>query len=201
MRDRLTRESLRALRHELARSAGKDRHYTVYLVGGGTAVLEGWRDSSVDVDLYAPRDDIFHDVQAIKERPRLNIELVRPEHFVPPPEGSADRHVFIETVGRVSFYHYDPYAQLLSRIVRGFERDLVDARSLITSGMVDPKLFRSLVRAIPDSTWSKYPRHSPGAVRKAVDEFLSDVSLMSARSAHWSLPLNSLGPLQAFERQ
>ena len=75
MRDRLTRESLRALMRELSRSAGKDGHYSVYLVGGGTAVLEGWRASSVDADLHAPRDDIFRDVQAIKERLRLNIEL------------------------------------------------------------------------------------------------------------------------------
>jgi hypothetical protein len=43
----------------------------------------GWRASSVGVDLYAVRDDIFHDVQAIKESLHLNIELVRPEHFVP----------------------------------------------------------------------------------------------------------------------
>jgi hypothetical protein len=97
-------------------------------------------------------------VQAIKERMHLNIELVRPEHFVPPLKGSADRHVFIETMGRVSFYHYDPCAQLLSKIVRGFERDLVDARSFVSSGMVDIEQFRGLVRAISDSAWSKYPR-------------------------------------------
>jgi hypothetical protein len=175
MRDRLTRESLRALMHELARSAGKDGHYSVYLVGGGTAVLAGWRSSSVDADLYAPRDDIFRDVQAIKERLHLNIELVRPEHFVPSLQGSEDRHVFIETIGRVSFYHYDPCAQLLSKIVRGFERDLVDARSFISSAMVDVEQFRMLVQAIPDSAWSKYPRHSPGAVRKAVEDFLSSL--------------------------
>jgi hypothetical protein len=30
------------------------------------AVLEGWRSSSVDADLDAPRDDIFREVQAIK---------------------------------------------------------------------------------------------------------------------------------------
>lgn len=173
VRDRLTRESLRALMHELSRSVGKDGHYCVYLVGGGTAVLEGWRASSVDVDLHAPRDDIFRDVQAIKERLHLNIDLVRPEHFVPPLKGSADRHVFIETVGRVSFYHYDPCAQLLSKIVRGFERDLADARSFIKSGMVNAEQFRRLVRAIPDEAWSKYPRHSPPAVRQAVDEFLA----------------------------
>jgi hypothetical protein len=38
------------------------------------------------------------------------------------------RHVFIETIGAISFYHYDPYAQILSKIVRGFQRDLDDAQ-------------------------------------------------------------------------
>jgi hypothetical protein len=158
---------------ELARSAKPTQSYRVYLVGGGTAVLEGWRESSIDADLFAKEDDIFRDVQAIKERLQLNVELVRPEDFVPALEGSDTRHVFIETVGRVSFYHYDPYAQLLSKIVRGFARDLVDAKALVTSGMVDADRFRKLVAGIPDSAYSKYPRLSPHAVRTAVDDFLS----------------------------
>jgi hypothetical protein len=160
---------------ELARSAKPKHDYRVYLVGGGTAVLEGWRDSSIDADLHAQPDDIFRDVQAIKERLRLNIELARPEDFVPPLSGSEDRHVFIETIGRVSFYHYDPYAQLLSKVVRGFARDLTDAEALVASGMVDPGHFKKLVEEIPESVYSKYPRLSPRAVREAVESFLSGV--------------------------
>ncbi len=158
---------------ELARSAKPKRAYRVFLVGGGPAVLEGWRESSIDADLYAAQDDIFRDVQTIKERLRLNIELVRPEDFVPPLDGSDTRHVFIETVGSVSFYHYDPYAQLLSKVVRGFARDLIDAKALVANGMVDPDRFRNLVEDIPESVYSKYPRLSPQAVRAAVQDFLS----------------------------
>ena len=161
---------------ELARSAKREESYRVYLVGGGTAVLEGWRESSIDADLYATQDDIFRDVQAIKERLRLNIELVRPEDFVPPLAGSEGRHVFIETVGRVTFYHYDPFVQLLSKVVRGFARDLTDAKALVTSGMVQPDRFRQLVEDIPESVYSKYPRLSPQAVRAAVEDFLSGLS-------------------------
>lgn len=158
---------------ELARSAKPKQDYRVYLVGGGTAVFEGWRESSIDADLYARQDDIFKDVQAIKERLQLNIEFVRPEDFVPPLEGSEDRHVFIETVGRVSFYHYDPYAQLLSKIVRGFSRDLADAEALIAGGMVEPDRFKKLVAEIPATIYSKYPRLSAQGVREAVEDFLS----------------------------
>lgn len=160
---------------ELARSAKSQRHYRVYLVGGGTAVLEGWRESSIDADLYAKQNDVFRDVQNIKERLNLNIEFVRPEDFVPPLKGSEDRHVFIQAVGRVSFYHYDPYAQLLSKVIRGFARDLTDAKAFVTSGMVDPDRFGKLVQSIPEALYAKYPRLSSAAVRAAVDDFVSSL--------------------------
>ena len=176
MRNRLTRESLLALMQEFARSAKSKRRRRIYLVGGGTAVLEGWRESSIDADLYAEQDDIFRDVQNIKERLNINIEFVRPEDFVPPLEGTETRHEFIDTVGQVSFYHYDPYAQLLSKVVRGFARDLADAKAFVASGMVDPDRFRSLVRGIPEAVYAKYPRLSAEAVRAAVDDFLSSLT-------------------------
>ena len=161
---------------ELARSAprrGAYRVYRVYLVGGGTAVLEGWRESTIDADLYSDREEIFHDVQGIKERLKLNIEFARPEDFVPALAGSEERHVFIETIGKVSFYHYDPYAQLLTKVVRGFNRDILDAERFLESGMVDAERFRSLVNEIPDNAYARYPALSRQAVLEAVDEFLS----------------------------
>ena len=176
MRNRLTRESLLALMRGLARSANPKQHYRVYLVGGGTAVLAGWRESSIDADLYARQDEIFRDVQKIKDRLNLNIEFARPEDFVPPLEESETRHVLVETVGGVSFYHYDPYAQLLSKVVRGFARDVVDANAFVASGMVDPERFRNLVQDIPESAYSRYPRLSAQAVRAAVDDFLSTLT-------------------------
>lgn len=147
----------------------------MFFVGGGTAVLEGWRESTIDVDLYADKDEIFHDVQGIKERLQLNIEFARPEDFVPALAGSETRHVFIETVGKVSFYHYDPYAQLLSKVVRGFNRDMQDAGRFLDSGMVDAGRFRTLVNAIPDAAYAKYPALSRRAVLEAVDDFLSRI--------------------------
>ena len=173
VRRSLTVEGLHALMKELARSAPRRGSYRVFFVGGGTAVLEGWRASTIDVDLYADTDEIFHDVQAIKERLQLNIEFARPEDFVPALAGSESRHVLVETVGNVSFFHYDPYAQLLSKVVRGFNRDMQDAGSFLESGMVDAKRFRTLVDDIPDAAYAKYPALSRKAVLEAVDDFLS----------------------------
>lgn len=172
MREELTRERLQLLMKELARAAARRGPYRVYFVGGGTAVYSGWRRSSIDVDLFSDDEDVFRDIQGIKERLNMNIEFARPEDFVPPLKGSADRHLYIDRIGPIDFYHYDPYAQVLSKIVRGFQRDLDDARNFIRSGMVEPSKLQSLVRAIPDSSYARYPSLSRAAVERAVDEFL-----------------------------
>jgi hypothetical protein len=153
---------------ELARTAPRGRNYRVYLVGGGTAVYAGWRPSSIDADLFAEDEAVFRDIQGIKERLNLNVEFVRPEHFVPPLPGSDDRHVFIDAVGRVSYYHYDPYAQVLAKLVRGFERDLADVRRFVGAGMVDPATLRELVARIPPHVYARYPSLSPEAIDEAV---------------------------------
>lgn len=173
MREELTRDRLISLMKELARTAPPDGNYRVYLLGGGTAVYLGWRRSSVDVDLFSDQQDVFGDIQAIKERLNMNIEFARPEDFVPPLRGTLDRHVFVDTIGRISFYHYDPFAQLLSKVVRGFQRDLDDAREFVRRGMVDPRRFRNLVAEIPDSAYARYPSLSRSGVEEAVEIFLT----------------------------
>lgn len=175
VRRELTREGLRELMAELARNAPRGESFRVYVVGGGTAVLSGWRSSTIDADLHAERDEVFRDIQGIKDRLGLNIELVRPEHFVPALAGSDDRHLFIDRVGEIDFYHYDPYAQLLSKIVRGFRKDLLDAGNFVESGMVAPRRFQELVRGIPDSAFARYPNLSRDAVLTAVEDFLSEI--------------------------
>ncbi len=146
MRGELTREGLRGLMRENARHAPGRRSYRV-----------------------------FRDIQAIKERLQINVEFVRPENFVPALAGTKGRHVFLETVGRVSFYHYDPHAQLLSKIVRGFRKDMQDADSFITSGLVDPERFHSLVHGIPEAAYAQYPALSQRAVLEAIDGFLAQI--------------------------
>jgi hypothetical protein len=176
MREEITKESLVSLMKELARNAPRRGAYRVYLVGGGTAVYLGWRQSSIDVDLCSDQEVVFRNIQRIKERLNINIEFARPEDFVPPLKGTADRHIFIETIGKVTFFHYDPYAQLFSKVVRGFQRDFEDAKKFVDSEMVEPNKFRSLVAAIPDSAYAKYPTLSRRGIDNAVTSFLSEIS-------------------------
>ena len=176
MREELTRERLIQLMKELARTAPPRGAYSVYLLGGGTAVYLRWRRSSIDVDIFSDQQEVFRDIQGIKERLNINIEFARPEDFVPPLQGTPDRHVFIDTIGSVSFYHYDPCAQLLSKVIRGFQRDLDDARQFVRSGMVDSKKLRATVATIPDSAYARYPNLSKSGVEKAVETFLKELS-------------------------
>ncbi len=168
---------------EIARVAPSGSSYRVFLVGGGTAVFAGWRSSTIDANLHADHEAVFRDIQGIKERLQVNVEFVRPEDFVPPLSGTEDRHILLETIGRVSFYHYDPYAQLLSKVVRGFRKDMQDAESFITSGMVDAGQFRSLVLDIPGVAYARYPAISQQAILDAVDGFLDQIDRDSAGGA------------------
>ena len=176
MREEITKQRLVSLMKELARNAPRRGAYRVYFVGGGTAVYLGWRRSSIDVDLCSDQEIVFRNIQKIKERLNINIEFACPEDFAPPLKGTADRHVFIDTVGAITFFHFDPYAQLLSKVVRGFQRDLDDAREFLNSGLVDPQKFRSLVTAIPNSAYAKYPNLSRGGVENAVETFIAEMS-------------------------
>ena len=56
----------------LARAA--DRELRIYMVGGTTAVLMGWRSSTIDVDLVMrPEDDaLLRAIPAIKQRLQVN---------------------------------------------------------------------------------------------------------------------------------
>src|SRR5262245_2934871 len=95
----VTRDRLRGFMKELSRSVPDRASHRVYLVGGSTALLAGFRESTVDVDVYSPDDRVFRDIQGIKERLDMNIEFARPEEFVPALAGTSDRHLFIERVG------------------------------------------------------------------------------------------------------
>lgn len=175
MRGHTTRQTLHSLMAALARAAPPGQHGSVYLVGGGTAVWMGWRPSTVDVDLHGVPDALFRDIQQIKQRLNVNVEFAKPEDFVPALAGSDNRHVFIETIGSVSFFHHDPYAQAFSKIVRGFDRDLRDAEHFVNSGMVDAHRLQTLVHAIPAAAYAKYPAVARDGVLAAVDEFVERV--------------------------
>src|SRR3989442_6180989 len=120
----------RTRRFMRAFGAEADAPTRVYFTGGATAVLLGWRASTIDVDIKIEpeADKLFRAIPRIKEALQLNVELASPVDFIPVRDGWEDRSPFITQEGRASFHHFDPYAQALAKVERSHRQDLDDVR-------------------------------------------------------------------------
>jgi hypothetical protein len=162
---------LRRFLAELAREADAD--VDVYLTGGATAVLIGWRESTIDADiLMVPeRDALYRALPRLKEELHLNVEIASPSHFIPELPGWRERRLPIDRIGRVSFFHYDLYSQALAKIERGHAKDLADVEQLLARSLVDPRRLRELFEDIQPRL-HRFPAVDPPSFRKRLDEAL-----------------------------
>lgn len=167
MRAETDRAKIERFMDALARRVGGPGR--IYFTGGGTAVFYGWRDTTIDLDLKAepePRG-FFEAIAALKEEIDLNIELASPDDFLPPLPGWKDRSTHIARCGELDFYHYDFYAQALSKIERGHGRDLEDVRALLARKLVLPERLLELFQSI-EPELVRYPAVDPSLLRSAV---------------------------------
>ena len=147
----------------------------LYLVGGATAVLHGWRPTTIDIDftLSPDRDEILRAIPDLKRSLRINVELAAPHHFIPPLPGWQERSIFVGRFGKLSVYHYDLYAQALAKIERGHAQDSRDVRSMFDEGLIVPDTLRELFEAIQDELF-RYPAIDPSAFWTAVSEAIDE---------------------------
>jgi hypothetical protein len=143
----------------------------VYFTGGVSAVLLGWRDMTMDVDLKADPEPqgFFECLPRLKEQLDINIELASPDDFVPALPGWRDRSVFIAQHGLLAFYHYDFYGQALAKIERDHSRDRHDVAHMLTDGLVKrPKLLELFEQVA--GQLMRYPALDEAGLRKRVIE-------------------------------
>jgi hypothetical protein len=145
----------------------------VYFTGGATAVLLGWRASTIDVDLKLEggADQLLRVIPALKEELEINVELACPDDFIPELPGWRERSLHIKREGSLDFYHYDPYAQTLAKIERGHDLDLIDVREMITRGYVNPVNALQLLHQIEPELY-RYPAIDPPTFRRKAEEAL-----------------------------
>lgn len=98
MRELVDASRVRGFMDALGRAPGADGR--VYFTGGATAVLMGWRTSTIDIDLklVAGDESLLRALPDLKERLRINVELASPDQFIPELPGWAERSVFIDQV-------------------------------------------------------------------------------------------------------
>jgi hypothetical protein len=91
-----TAERIRAFLDRLGRRATMPA--TVYLTGGATAVLIGWRDATIDIDLklVPDRDELLRLLPVLKEELEVNVEAVEPYLFRYPTVDAASLRTHVE---------------------------------------------------------------------------------------------------------
>src|SRR5262245_23875423 len=119
MRGFVDRSKLEEFMKRLGRAAKTPG--VIYLTGGSTALLLGIREQTVDIDIKLDPEPqgVFEAIARLKESLGLNVELASPDDFLPPLPRWRERSIPILTAGKVSFRHYDLYAQALAKIERG----------------------------------------------------------------------------------
>lgn len=169
MRDLADEAQIEQFMWALGRAAKSEGR--VYLTGGATAVLHGWRASTIDVDIKVvpDSDELLREIPKLKERLNLNVELAAPSDFIPVPGGWEERSPLIRREGKISFHHFDPVAQALAKAERGHEQDLLDVKELIASGLVDPADAREQFESIQSELY-RFPAIDPDSFRRSVEE-------------------------------
>ena len=146
----------------------------VYLVGGATAVAEGWRDATIDIDVaFGPDHDVvLRAIPAIKEALDVNVELASPADFIPVKPGWEERSPFVAQEGTVTFRHFDLYAQALAKIERGHETDRADVRQLLSRGLVERTRLLEYFASIEPDLY-RFPSIDPATFRRSVEVTVS----------------------------
>jgi Nucleotidyltransferase of unknown function (DUF6036) len=144
----------------------------LYLTGGATAVLHGWRPMTIDVDIKPDPEPagLFEALAQLKDELDLNVELASPDQFIPAIPGWRERSLFIARHGRIKFYHYDPYGQALSKLQRRHDRDLRDVDSLWQSGLIEKGRLWEFFQQI-EPQLIRHPAIDPATFRAAVGKF------------------------------
>ena len=174
MREKVSAEKIDRFMKALSRAGKSSAH--IYFVGGVSAVLLGWRESTIDIDLkMVPEvNEILKVLPDLKERLQVNVELASPDDFIPALPGWEERSTFIGREGAIDFFHYDFYAQALAKIERGHSTDLLDVRRMIELGLVEPSRLLEFFSQIEDRLY-KYPAIDAKKFRTAVQTFLQSL--------------------------
>lgn len=145
----------------------------IYLTGGATALLYGWRPMTVDIDLKADPEPsrFFESIAHLKDSLQINVELASPSDFIPELPDWRSRSIFIERHGQLDFYHLDPYSQALSKISRGHPRDLTDINAMVSAGLIAKDRLLGYFTVIKPLL-IRYPAIDPASFSHAVESFV-----------------------------
>lgn len=144
-----------------------------YFTGGATAVLIGWRQSTIDVDIHlVPESDpLLRAIQVLKNELRINVELASPADFIPVSPGWEDRSTYVAREGRLSYYHFDLVAQALAKLERAHSQDLADVEAMLERGLIEGANTLATFEQIEPELF-RFPAIDPASFRQRVEDVL-----------------------------
>jgi len=153
-----------------AAGAATTREGVCYLTGGATAVLVGWRATTIDVDvaLEPEQDELLRELPRIKNELGVNVELASPRDFIPVPAEWEARSISVGREGLLSFAHFDPYSQALAKLERGHAHDLEDVEAMKRLGLIEPTRLLELFEEIEPELY-QFPALDPATFRTGVE--------------------------------
>src|ERR687888_2510183 len=171
MRELVDAQRITRFMQVLGREA--DEEANAYFTGGATAVLLGWRESTIDVDvLLVPENErALRALPSIKNELAINVELASPADFIPAPTGWQERSLFVGREGKLSFHHFDLYAQALAKLERAHQRDLEDVAAMLDRGLIDREQALEYFDQIEPELY-RFPAIDPASFRRRVEETL-----------------------------
>jgi hypothetical protein len=149
----------------------------IYFTGGATALLLGFRDQTVDIDIKMDPEPpgAFEAIANLKNQLDVNVELAAPDDFIPAPPDWRERSRHIASMGDLQFFHYDFALQTLAKLERGHAQDIADAERFVTSGLVSGAELKTIFSRI-EKGLLRYPAIDGLQFRKKVDDFIARMS-------------------------
>lgn len=174
MRRKVTVERLNQFMDELAaaaRSPGK-----IYFTGGATALLLGFRNQTIDIDikLDPEPEGVFEAIARLKNKLDLNVELASPDDFIPATPDWREKSPLIASKGKLQYFHYDLALQALSKLERGHSKDIEDVTNLIRRGHVTTEELRRKFADI-EPRLIRYPAVNIQKFKINVETFLKNL--------------------------
>src|SRR6185436_13160757 len=101
MREKVTIPKLKRFMQELAAAAQSPGK--VYFTGGATALLLGFREQTIDIDLKLDPEPkgVFKAIAKLKNTLDLNVKLASPDNFIPVPPDWREHSRHIASIGSV----------------------------------------------------------------------------------------------------
>jgi hypothetical protein len=172
MRQKVTVAGLHEFMRELARAARSPGK--VYFTGGATALLLGFREQTIDIDikLDPEPEGAFEAIATLKNRLNLNVELASPDDFIPRADNWRECSRHIASIGPVEFFHYDFSLQALAKLERGHAHDIEDVMSLLRGGYVTAEQLKNRFAEIEPGLL-RYPAIDPERFKRQLETFLA----------------------------